>query len=760
MIFKHIVEIAQAFACVNRVALTVLFASCVAPSFADAAEIIRVGAGSYTTTLPAGAKTPPEKIYRTENARAKMPSNDWWSSLAWTSNHFAHFPHPLAMRVEPSGLRIFFPNHITANKAGIFGAMASGTNDFILGHSDESHFSETLVDGWSDWFVALRFGSAGKTLRVSYGHGSPFVYALYEGGSPKLYFPQPPKIWSGDASTAVLGLTVNEKSYALFGATGSHWTGFGSATLQNASAGKAYFSIALLPDNRAETLAFFKQYAYSHVADTRVAWTYQLQGSLVTTKFTFTTRAYEGGAAGTIFALYPHQWHNTKSPLLPYEFPSIRGPMKVGQGAEFSTEMIFPGVLPALPDAGGLNTERAIEALRTDFAKPVTGIHDTYWSGKVLGKLAAALPIADQYKIDASDLRTRLSSMLENWLSADKSAANNRSGLFYYDTNWGTLIGYPASYGSDTELNDHHFHYGYFIKGAAELARVDPEWAAKWGGMIELLIRDIASPSHEDALFPFLRALDPYAGHSWASGHARFHDGNNNESSSEAMNAWAGIILWGEATGNKPLRDLGIWLFTTEMNAINEYWFDAQRRNFPPSYPASVMTMVWGGKGANATWFSANPEAVHGINFLPMHGGSLYLGLFPDYCARNYQALEAENKGTNWDAWADIIYMYRALSNPDDAIAQFEASAGKYPSEGGNSRLNTMHWIYNLKQLGHVDRTVTADTPLYAVFRSGDKRSYVAYSMRSEPQTVTFSDGFKLQTSGKGLVKGARQMAR
>ncbi|MDB6031786.1 MAG: glycoside hydrolase family 81, partial [Verrucomicrobiales bacterium] len=309
----------------------------------------------------------------------------------------------------------------------------------------------------------------------------------------------------------------------------------------------------------------------------------------------------------------------------------------------------------------------------------------------------------------------------------------------------------------DNELNDHHFHYGYFIKAAAEMARLDPAWAQRWKGMVNLLIRDIASPDRNDRLFPFMRAMDPYAGHSWASGHARFADGNNNESSSEAMNAWCGIILWGEATGDQAVRDLGIWLFTTEMNAINEYWFDAQKRNFPASYPASVVTMVWGGKGANGTWFSGNPEMVHGINFLPMHGGSLYLGLFPDYVERNYKALVEENKGTEWDAWADVIYMYRALSDPDDAIRQFEEHS-KYPAESGNTRLNTMHWIYNLKQLGQVDRAITADVPLYAVFRQGMQRTYAVYSFNAIIREIRFSDGFTLKTDTKGFATGRREV--
>src|SRR5687768_6219975 len=154
--------------------------------------------------------------------------------------------------------------------------------------------------------------------------------------------------------------------------------------------------------------------------------------------------------------------------------------------------------------------------------------------------------------------------------------------------------------------------------------------------MLGLLVRDVANPARDDAEFPFLRCFDPYAGHSWASGHARFGDGNNNESSSEAMNAWAGFVLLGEATGDTSLRDLGAWLFTTELAAIEDYWFGVHGDTFPTTYPPSAVTMVWGGKGANATWFSADPEMVHGINWLPITGASLYLGRFSDYTRKNY----------------------------------------------------------------------------------------------------------------------------
>ena len=91
----------------------------------------------------------------------------------------------------------------------------------------------------------------------------------------------------------------------------------------------------------------------------------------------------------------------------------------------------------------------------------------------------------------------------------------------------------------------------------AEVARVDPGWAKKWSPMVMMLIRDIASPDREDEMFPYLPCFDKYAGHSWASGDANFVDSNNQESSSESMSAWYGMMLWGEATGNTMVRDTG-----------------------------------------------------------------------------------------------------------------------------------------------------------------------------------------------------------
>lgn len=718
--------------------------------------VVTVGAGSYLTRLPPHVKEPQPLIYKTENVKGPLPTNDWWSSLAWIPYSEPQYAHPLVLRSEAEGLRVFHPHRIDTGKAGIFGVIAAGKNDFVLGHSASARFPDARLHDFSDWFLTVAFASDSKGMNVTYGHGSPFVYAIYAGGDATLTFGAMPEVWSGAANKAVIGITINQKAYALFGPAGCTWSGLGTQSLACDMKGKSYFSIALLPDKSQATLDLFTTYAYAHVTGSRVDWAFDEKSSKVTTRYVFTTKAYEGNEAGTLTALYPHQWLRTPDSLLELGYPSVRGQMKLFQGSSFSTQMNFPGVLPALPDKGTYDKAALLKLVDAAASAKEGDKKDTYWSGKRLGYLASLLPIAEQVGAPSKEqILTELKSKLESWLTAvDAAGREKTSNCFYFNKNWGTLIGYPASYGSDVELSDHHFHYGYFIRAAAEVARHDPAWASdeKWGGMVRMLIRDIANPERQDSDLPFLRHFDPYAGHSWASGKGVFFDGNNHESSSEAMNAWTGMILFGQAVGDKKCRDLGIFLFTTEMDAINQYWFDVEGRNRAAGYGASVVTMVWGAKGVNETWFTKNPEAVHAINWLPIHGGSLYLGQYPDYTRKNYQALLDENKGDKWDEWADQIFMYRALHDPADAILQFNANPDRFPLEGGNSRANTYHWIHNLNAMGTVDRAITADYPLYAVFTKDGVRSYVVYNMEAAPRDVLFSDGTKVSAGAKAFT--------
>ncbi|MBY0261465.1 MAG: carbohydrate-binding protein, partial [Phycisphaerales bacterium] len=232
---------------------------------------------------------------------------------------------------------------------------------------------------------------------------------------------------------------------------------------------------------------------------------------------------------------------------------------------------------------------------------------------------------------------------------------------FAYHPAWSTLIGYPSSYGSAGELNDHHFHYGYFIYAAATVAQYDPAWAAQYGPMTELLIRDAANFERTDTRFPYLRNFDPYAGHSYASGHAGFYAGNNQESSSEAMNFANGVALWGAVTGNQTIRDLGLYLYASEAAAIQQYWFDADNAVFPPTAAKKISGILWDSGSAYGTFFGANPEFIHGISFLPITPGTLYLGWRPDGTLKSYNQM-VTSLGGQPTIWRSVVWSALALA--------------------------------------------------------------------------------------------------
>jgi endoglucanase Acf2 len=365
--------------------------------------------------------------------------------------------------------------------------------------------------------------------------------------------------------------------------------------------------------------------------------------------------------------------------------------------------------------------------------------------------LTALVNAAEQ--VDESDVaETALASMrdeLTTWFSADREEGGAGSDgpatdrVFAYNETWGTLQAYPAGFGAAESLNDHHFHYGQFVRGAAAVARRDAAWADDYGGLVEHLVRDYASPARDGDRYPFLRNFDPYAGHSWAGG-AGGTAGNNQESSSEAVLAYAAMIYWGEYTGNEELRDAGVYLYTHETTAAREYWFDERDANLPDvdGYDYGYSAQAWGSGVHWTTWWTDEPEAIYLINALPVGGHSLYLGLDGAAAGATYEELLATDDAP-YDYWPAILAKYRALSDPGDARDRWAEYPGGEP-EMGTSRAHTNHWVHALDTLGSPDPRVTADHALAAVFERDGARTYVADNPGEGSIDVTYSDGTTL----------------
>jgi endoglucanase Acf2 len=154
---------------------------------------------------------------------------------------------------------------------------------------------------------------------------------------------------------------------------------------------------------------------------------------------------------------------------------------------------------------------------------------------------------------------------------------------------------------ADSNVNDHHFHWGYFIHAAAFMEQFEPGWANQFGGMINLLIRDAASTDRNDPLFPYLRNFSPYAGTAGQTVLQRFLSGMIRSLLLKVCSS-SSLIHWGTITNNTAIRDLGIYIYTTEQTATEEYWFDINKRNFKPGYGFSLASRIWGNGYDNQTF--------------------------------------------------------------------------------------------------------------------------------------------------------------
>ena len=712
---------------------------------------------------PAGHK-PPVARYRTPAMSAQAaPTNQWYSSVMFTRWSYPLYAIPVSYRAVPEGWQIGVPTqHVQTAPDGY--AQVVWPHRAQITVQPDFKPGAALLAGHGDWSASVALSGGGHTLLATVVQGSPFSYYRDDSRRVTLQLAQPRQQVEQAAGDAGQVFRVGRQAWAVYPPQGGTARWLSPSELQlDLPQGSGYFSIAALPDTRASTLAWFAAHAYAFVTGTRVHWKYDRASSQVVTDFDFTTRSMQGAQTVPLVGLFPNLWWGQQiAGLRKLGFDSVRGRVRLLAASHFRTSLAYHGIVPLWPRlpaaAGG---SRVDSLLGGDVAKMPEAFglqgNGTYWIGKGLGRAAQLMDIAfAQHRLsDARDLEGMLKRHFEQFFSGSSS-----SSYFVVDRTLGTTLGYPSEYGSVSHMNDHHFHYGYWINAAAQLALHDPQWAqpARWGGMVQLLVDDIATARHGLASYPFLRNFDPYEGHSWASGDAAMDDGNNQESSSEAVNAWAGLIFWGAATGNTRLEDLGIYLYTTEVHSIDDYWFDLHHIVFSPDYHRVLAAQVFGDKYAYNTWWTQNPREVQGINLLPMTTASTYLGRDPDYIAGFFSAMRGMSQryahagmsdGTPSDIWQDVFAEYRALAFPDKALADWNSQGS---TEGGDSRTHAYYWIRSLQAMGRPDFSVSADTPLYAVFRRTDGQvTHLAYNAGDAPLQVLFSDGTRLAVAAHAL---------
>ena len=734
------------------------------------AQTVKVGAGAYLLNTQGIDNDVPPAPQRTEAMlKTAAQTNQWYSALIFNAKPEVIFAQPLTFKATLAGLEMALPSKVVVPTERKDTEIHYPHRDPVLISPVAFEPGPARLAKAGDWSIDIDMSRGADRMQATIAHGSPFAYLHISRGDVRVSLPEAGVRQAAGADSRVLIVKVKGRVYGFFGPTGVGWEQASDRQwIAHMPAGRDYLSAAALPDEQPATLDLFTKHAYAFLEDTRVDWRYEPATSSVETTFKAVTRTMEGAEAAPLLGLYPHHWFRNTSVQgkLGPGYETLRGRIQLLAAASFKTMDTYTGFVPWWP---GLKDSDRLPELRDLISTDKRNArrmmleigNGPYWQGKGLQRITQLMSVVEQQgDLEARDqLLKLLKGRVESWFSG-----TDRKTYFRYAKKLGTVVAYPEEYFGVEQVNDHHFHYGYWIRAMAEIALRDPAWAAKekWGGMVDLLVADIATPRRGGSDFPFLRNYDPYEGHSWASGIGLGPFGNNQESSSEAVNAWAGLILWGEVTGDRQLRDLGVWLYTSEIASIQHYWFDLNRQVLPPEYLNTEVSMLFGGKYAHNTWWIDEPRQIKGINVLPVTTASLYLGKDPKYVKSSLAELPLQSKAFSSrggkqpdppDIWQDIFAKYLALAEPSEALKQWNRWGAV---EFGDTRSHTLHWLLSLQRMGTADLSVTADTTLFSVFRKPDgAKTYLAYNAGSAPITVHFSDGVQLAVPPRTLAQKA-----
>ncbi|CAN5261887.1 hypothetical protein BH09ACT2_BH09ACT2_21720 [soil metagenome] len=598
------------------------------------------------------------------------PTNRWFSGLVFGEHPLPVFPLPLSFGLTDSGFTFGLPEVTTTANTITGGNAPSVTID--------AGASASEITGYDDASVTI----AHKT-----GSGSTLGSTVIAEGSPLVSFTAANKV------TLTLGQKFSSAGKGVYSAKVGKTT-YGMRTTGSLSKDGTALSLVdgatavWFPVPSDGTLS---EVAASALPVTGVTLDYSSGGSTASSTLAYATAKAEN----TLIATLPHQQKAmTTPPCTLGSYPSIYGTMKLCAGKSLSWTSPTVGASDTI-DLGSLDTAKKAEltaSLAQDVTKTAALPADTYFGGKALYRLANLLMLADQLGDTASakTVGAKLSDALREWTDPTRCKSNTER-CFVYDPKMKGIVGLAASFGSD-QFNDHNFHYGYFLYAASVAAAHDSKLRTEITPVMNLLAADLAS-SGGSKYFPDRRGFDAYAGHSWASGYSPFADGNNLESSSEAVNAWNGLALWASVSDNSRLKTEASWMLASEAASARAYWTDVDTSDpVYANYTHSVVALNWGGKRDYSTWFSADANAKLGIQLIPMSPASGYLGGDPKRIATSVS--EATSGDYN-KQFGDYLLMYAALGGADQAKTALATAKGLPEKfiDDGNSRSYMLAWI-------------------------------------------------------------------
>ncbi|GIE99870.1 glycosyl hydrolase [Paractinoplanes rishiriensis] len=656
-----------------------------------------------------------------------LPTNQWWTSALTGSLEQPIWARPLAVKNVGNGLAV-------SSAAATASANAIVT-PFRPALTVTGPVSTAKVVGYGAFHVVLRAELRdGGSVEITVVQGSPLLYLDFEGVTPSITATGAVRRVGGGGPLAQL--TVAGQRWDVQAEDGAGWRQDGNRFTVNGS-DRTAIVVSRVPD-RVDTAGWSEALAGA-AGDPVTRTTSYLAHDGAAGTVTQTLAAERRSGKPAVWALLPHQqtYLVRDGGTQPIEgtYSDAIGTLSVVRSAAVRVRVPMPGLVTEVPVVPLTGPARAavLADLDRDLAdKPATANGGSYFGLKELGRLATVAEVAKGIGAlpqQQAALR-RLRTGLVDWLTYDGPGDTR---YFAYDRTWGGLIAVPAEFGSG-DYNDHHFQYGYLVRAAAVLAEADPGFLRDYGSGVSLVARDFSgtlSANGPDGFPPF-RVFNAYLGHSAASGFAPFADGNNQESSSEAVAAWEAVTRWGLVSRDAGLTAYGVTHYALEAATARMYWLGENLQR-PAGYRHTVAGIVWDAKVDHATWFDPKVESIVGIQLLPLTFGSLYRGDAGQVAARS--ARLGKDIGGPPRAWGDLFAADLAVSDPAAARQRLTA---KLPREDSTSRAMVRYWVEMLAAYGSPQPAVVADGPYGLAFGSADHPRLLAVNPTTAPVTVTF----------------------
>lgn len=579
-----------------------------------------------------------------------LRTNTWFSSLFFKFPTAPLFVFPGAYQLNERGLSM--------SNSGVLGTEKTifGSFNPLCDITGPSPLTGVRVERYGDWDVVARvIAKDSPSWSVHFIQGSPVV-DISDFPEAFSFSCKPGIVMSRYRNDTYLA-RQGEQSLFLVQAENP------IADLETLRSSSGRYRIIQIPGETTQSFDFFLDLPWVTVLDTQ--YSTSNQNSLLHTELVTVTEDDKP----VLSTLWPH--HRLGGAEIQGEqfgsYQTVYGRLDLQLSNRIDTKVSdFTLARNFSPVSDVRKQEEVRSALREDAARylsetPPSGV---YFRGAWIGGLASIIQLADAYGMDEEE--GKLLDLLERQL---------RISLvdFVYDEEKKMLVAGKNSEFGNEKGNDHHFHYGYYLRSAAVLFTARPGVGDDLRAVIDEMALDIANSDRSSERYPFLRHFSPYAGHSWADGEALFQDGNNQESSSEAMNAWYALYLWATVTDNSRLLKTATGLYANELLGLRSYWF-GEGNSFPIGFEHPLVSLVWGGKRDYATWFSADPMHIQGIQWLPITPASEYLGALPNQPER-MKDLGLNPSDAADHEWGDLYTVYLSYLDPIEAVKHLERAS-------------------------------------------------------------------------------------